>query len=484
VIINPARSHCHPEYQKPDNSGPCCSDKAIPNRLSRPGYTLIEMLIASVLVAALMSVVWGMMSMYNSYLTAGQAQAVEQQLIRSLLQLLEDDLQNVAIADSNPTIVPALENSASDMNGSASATASNVEVESADRFSQSSENAIEEPSVLAGLSAGGGLVAPGVISFTGNSTSFRLSLQLLPPQDVFGNGGLLMNPDGSTAEPGRIALDNSTATMSGNLPGGSADAGGMASADASMSTDGMAPQVADHQTIIWQFQAPGVLSGTQALRPGLYRIQTESLALQTALSQQDSMPEASATDSEGSVDQMTLEALLFPPMESSNLTDATNGVQATNGEQPSPLIPTFDAIPEVVSCRFEYFSGSEWASTWNSDQQQGLPVAVRVTLRLVTPDNLIRLTQIYGEGSGDSSLLDEAMNSSAPAAASTQSKPSMPLQPGDDPGAEPLTAIPTQQIERIILLQPIAGPMPQPGTGTDSLNGDPDTGDAGSEGGV
>ena len=32
-------------------------------RPNRGGYTLVEMLIASVLVAALMSVVWGMMSM-------------------------------------------------------------------------------------------------------------------------------------------------------------------------------------------------------------------------------------------------------------------------------------------------------------------------------------------------------------------------------------------------------------------------------------
>ena len=80
-----------------------------PLRKHRGAYTLIEMLIASVLVAALMSVVWSMMSMYNGYLTAGQSQAVEQQLIRSVLDLLEDDLQSAAIADTNPTVMPAME---------------------------------------------------------------------------------------------------------------------------------------------------------------------------------------------------------------------------------------------------------------------------------------------------------------------------------------------------------------------------------------
>ncbi len=38
------------------------------------GYTLIEMIISMVLVSALMSSVWGVMSMSNSLLTAGRAQ--------------------------------------------------------------------------------------------------------------------------------------------------------------------------------------------------------------------------------------------------------------------------------------------------------------------------------------------------------------------------------------------------------------------------
>jgi len=474
VIVYPAVSHGGRQCRKLDDDYRCFSDAPPTHRPSRRGYTLIEMLIASVLVAALMSVVWGMMSMYNSYLTAGQTQAVEQQLIRSLLQLLEVDLQNVAIADTNPTIVPVMEDSGSDIPGASSTAAEIVDGARTDSLSETSEIFIDEPSVLAGFTAAGALMTPGGISFTGNSSSFRLSMQMLPPQDAFGSGDALMNPNDPSSTSGAAPSSDPSVLNSST---------GLMGVDG-MSVDGMAPEVAEHQTIIWQFQAPGVLSGTQALKPGLYRIQTESLALQTALNQQDSMPEDASTDAEGSVDQMTLEALLFPPVDSANPT------AAINGEQASPLIPKFDAIPEVVSCRFEYFSGSAWTSTWNSEQQQGLPVAVRVKLRLVTPDNLIKLTQIFGEGTGGSSLLDEAMNSSAgPAASSTESKSSMPLQPGDEPGADPLTAIPTRQVERIIMLQPIVGPMPQPGTSTDLLNSDPLNDDPltsgpGSEGGL
>jgi len=474
VIVYPAVSHGGRQCRKLDDDYRCFSDAPPTHRPSRRGYTLIEMLIASVLVAALMSVVWGMMSMYNSYLTAGQTQAVEQQLIRSLLQLLEVDLQNVAIADTNPTIVPVMEDSGSDIPGASSTAAEIVDGARTDSLSETSEIFIDEPSVLAGFTAAGALMTPGGISFTGNSSTFRLSMQMLPPQDAFGSGDALMNPNDPSSTSGAAPSSDPSVLNSST---------GLMGVDG-MSVDGMAPEVAEHQTIIWQFQAPGVLSGTQALKPGLYRIQTESLALQTALNQQDSMPEDASTDAEGSVDQMTLEALLFPPVDSANPT------AAINGEQASPLIPKFDAIPEVVSCRFEYFSGSAWTSTWNSEQQQGLPVAVRVKLRLVTPDNLIKLTQIFGEGTGGSSLLDEAMNSSAgPAASSTESKSSMPLQPGDEPGADPLTAIPTRQVERIIMLQPIVGPMPQPGTSTDLLNSDPLNDDPltsgpGSEGGL
>ncbi|MFZ9089646.1 MAG: PulJ/GspJ family protein, partial [Planctomycetaceae bacterium] len=59
----------------------------------RRGFTLMEMLIASVLTATLMAMIWSMLSMYGSYLTAGRQQAADRQLRRSIVQLLREDLQ-------------------------------------------------------------------------------------------------------------------------------------------------------------------------------------------------------------------------------------------------------------------------------------------------------------------------------------------------------------------------------------------------------
>ena len=63
-------------------------------RHSRPrsGYTLMEMLIAMVLVSALMASAYGILSLYNGLLTAGKEQTESQQLIRSLHGLLEDEV--------------------------------------------------------------------------------------------------------------------------------------------------------------------------------------------------------------------------------------------------------------------------------------------------------------------------------------------------------------------------------------------------------
>ena len=214
--------------------------------------------------------------------------------------------------------------------------------------------------------------------------------------------------------------------------------------------------MAEYQTVIWQFQAPGMISGTQSLRAGLYRIQTESLSLQAALSQQESLLENQSPDSETSVDRMTLETLLYPPVDSQR--------ESTGGDASSELqeldVPKFDLVPEVVSWRFEYFNGSAWASKWNSDQQQGLPLAIRIKLRLVKTEDLEKLATIFGEAGSQSSPLDEAIDRRLPSTtASTVSQ----SRSTSDSTADPLATIQTRQIERIILLQSVTGPIPEPG---------------------
>lgn len=419
-------------------------------RKNRAGYTLVEMLIASVLVAALMSVVWGMMSMYNGYLTVGQTQAVERQLIRSVLQLLEDDFQNVAIADTNPVITPSL------MSEDTAGTPDTLGTEStsadafADPFGEATL-AADEPSVLSGLGTSTTGELPGKIFLIGNSSSIRLSVERTwasnaPGQPTASRGDTQSLPPGSdVSESPRPQTPQPTLES-----------------DAA-SVEGVAPEVAEFETVIWQFQPPGQMTGgTPSMKAGLYRIQTETLALQAAMQQQETLLEQSGPQDGSAVDRTTLETLLYPPVGAREQT-ADAAANATDSLTAGPTGPPglrFDLIPEVVGCRLEYFSGSAWMSTWNSEQQQSLPVAVRIRLRFVNAANLEKLQRLFGPESSEDSPLDTAINDGR---ASTPAQANSGNDPAADSLEDPFATIPTSETERIFLLQPVSGPMPLPG---------------------
>lgn len=414
--------------------------------LRRSGYTLVEMLIASVLVAALMSVVWGMMSMYNSYLTAGQAQATEQQLTRSLLQMLERDLQSVSAPDTNPKVVPSLEIT-SESSAFDEPPAPLIDPFSVDPLSSGTDSTLNEPSVFAGLASGDTLAIPRHVSLVGNSSSMKLSIEQ-PTTDISPVANPTSDNPNTVAPAGDPAIPAATPTPEP-----------IASPGDSISVEGVAPEVAEYQTIIWQFQAPGMITGNQSLHAGLYRIQTESLSLQSALNQQDSLLEDSAAESDASVDRTTLETLLFPPVN----TQAASSGATTESAVPVQLAPKFDLIPEVISCRFEYFSGSSWASTWNSEQQQSLPLAIRVRMQLVNAADLEKLKLVFGDSTSQDSPMDEAIHDRSSTASTSLATPAST----EEPAADPLATIRTRKVEHIILLQPVTGPMPEPGTGSE-----------------
>ena len=409
-----------------------------PHYSDRSAYTLIEMLIASVLVATLMSVVWSMMSMYNGYLTAGQSQAVEQQLVRSVLLLLEDDLQRVALPDTNSPITSSFE-TIGELHSESSNSATPESPPQVDPFSVDAD----ELSLFAAAMNSGG-AAPGRISLIGNSHSVRLSVELDAPESFPGaynpeNTAVADSPTGTNIEPLNAAIAADTQTSADDVP----------------AIEGIAPDVNEFRTIVWQFEPAGaVSSGPSSLRSGLYRIETDSLALQTALSQQETLVEDAPGNDETSVDRMTLEALLFPPTDVSGM-NGNAEPDSANGTESGVPVPLFDLVPEIVGCRFEYFSGSMWMNSWNSEQQQGLPLAVRVRLHFVSSENLERLSLVFGDPVTTDTPFDDALNATA---AGNDSAPLSPLD--ENQPAESFTSIPTHKFERIFLLQPIAGPMP------------------------
>jgi hypothetical protein len=84
-------------------------------------------------------------------------------------------------------------------------------------------------------------------------------------------------------------------------------------------------------------------------------------------------------------------------------------------------------------------------------------------MQLVNAADLEKLKLVFGDSTSQDSPLNDAIDDSS----STVSTSSATAASTEDPTVDPLATIRTREVEQIILLQPVTGPMPEPGTGSD-----------------
>ncbi|MCH2211664.1 MAG: GspJ family type II secretion system protein [Fuerstiella sp.] len=288
----------------------------------RYGYTLIEMIIAVSLTAVLMTAVWGLMSMYAALQKAGADVAAEQQLVRSVLQLIRDDLETVTL--------PVTENTTEYHDPSA--VFDDVETDA--------------DTVTGGLDH--------------DRSSFIFDINNLSNNQHNGPADVLIR---GTSEVLRI-----TVPCGGGLTA-SLDDAGLPANDAA-ETDGVTPSVNEFQTIIYQILPFG--STREGDLPfGLYRIQANAVRL-LAMPDRRSPPDGDFLRDDLRLDRSNIEELLFLP--ANNSTERHHSLL-----RPSSC----ELIPEVVDCRFEYSGGEGWQPDWKSNEAGQLPRAVRITLDVV-----------------------------------------------------------------------------------------------------
>ncbi|MEZ6061819.1 MAG: prepilin-type N-terminal cleavage/methylation domain-containing protein [Planctomycetaceae bacterium] len=369
------------------------------------GYTLLEMLIAMVLVSALMSAVWGLMSMYNGLLTAGTAQTTEQQLVRSLFRIVADDLNAAGTGRADVGLIETNSDGAT-VSGIA---ADSVGFDSGEPgFSGFDAVAMSDP-FAAGLTSAR-VEVPGTVSVHGTVSALRLSIRQAPLQ---------------AAEP------LSDIDLLTQLGGGS----DLRTDD---SPDGIAADVPEFQTVVYQFQPFGQSEAGTSLAPGLYRIQADSSKLLAAVADQ-STAERNQAGNAVEITRSTLDALLYPPADS--LTD-TESLRAAAVSTP----PSVEWIPEVVGCRFAYFDGSTWSAEWTDADAFRTLAAIRVEFDLVNANEL-ELIRAAFPGQVDSGYPLSPMNDrSAPDV--TRRSTSV----RDSASAAPLAAIRPRFHSRIILM--------------------------------
>ncbi len=297
------------------------------------GFTLLELLISISLLIALISMIWALMQLYSTYYVAGTRKADRSQLVRSLSQLLNEDL-GAAIQDPVQPLAPGAEGD-----------------DSVRRF---------------GLS--------------GSGTSLRIDV-------------VQINPLKSTEMPKTFRP---------------ATAGPVQM---------HAPQAPELKTVYYDFVPLSAYLKTPNAKCGLTRREldfetpTGPPPNPTAFEEEDATGEAQPIAQARAVgtelahqgldpfgDQAGNDSIQSPVPGSGQFGSAFPGA-------PAPPKQSIDAelqqeaetddmwAPEVVDCRFRYGDGSQWFDSWDSLEKNGLPVAIEITLRLMSIEDVETLRQ-------------------------------------------------------------------------------------------
>ncbi len=399
--------------------------------LSRSGYTLLELLIASVLIATLMAAAWNLMTMYSSFLIAGRSQAAEQQLARSVMDLLVTDLRAVvperdapfARSAHSPVFnetmagVPSFEpNGRSDSRGRSSFTG--LPSSGSSRFGAAASDASQFGSPFSGSSS---TEMSGLVGETLQLPEFSLSGDERSLTLVVVQSRLTFSPrddddEFSSATPRDDFAPDATGARSGEM------------------TLPARPQAKEWTQVVYQFEPPRtVRKDERGLRPGLHRfeIPVEYLGL--------------LTESAGlGGDEFSRFDGSFGDDSSSNRADQFERLQEQGGTALS-----HEWIPEVVGCRFEFLTESGWLPFWDELGNHDRPLAVRVQLKLLSPSEHAKLMAALGSTESDEDGFDAEDGFDRRANADKEfAEPSQPL----GGGADPFAAFRPRLFERMVLL--------------------------------
>lgn len=373
----------------------------------RRGYTLLELLIASLLLATLMAAAWNLMTMYSGFLIAGRAQAAEQQLARSLMDLLASDLRSVVpkhAAPGDEALTLPSDPSAGDPFDSTLSSLAGAET-------MGTDDAVPD-------------IAPGPeddLTDFSMSGSFEGAARL--PETFFEGeiDSLTLIVTGS--QPDLRSLPSpvdgqSPPTAEFTEPPESDLAPGPAE-------DGYPSRAAAREwtQVIYRFIPPRVmLQEERELAPGLHRFElpVEYLGLldqMESLSDDEPFGGGRAFDDDSSTDLTTKLQLL-----------RQRGVSGISHEH----------IPEAVACQFEFLSEAGWRPWWEESAEQARPLAVRVKVKLLSASEQSELMSLLGANVDD--MDPDEIAYAEPAA--------------DAPGeTDPYAAFEPRLIERMILLE-------------------------------
>ncbi len=298
-------------------------------RSTRAGYTLTEVLIATVLVVVLMTACWNLMSLYGSFLKAGRDEVAERQLARSLFQLVEHDIRLINAPTARIDKQPAV------------------------------------PAHVPELTVAGNLFAPFGDGITLQTNSTELQFKADSTLRFEGASDWLsvtfLAESTSRREP--AVSDVVTRSMD------------------SETDDETARPSGEAHTVLYFFNEPQpVLPTDQVLPFGLHRIEATTFDMQDARQQNAAEQVGGVAASSNRVFGRLAYDALFEPND--ELTEVLDEAAAASFE------PIHDHAPEVVRVEFQFHDGERWQGRWNTHNRRSLPTMLRVTWWIVSADEL------------------------------------------------------------------------------------------------
>jgi prepilin-type N-terminal cleavage/methylation domain-containing protein len=330
-------------------------------RRSTPaGFTLIEVLLTSVLAATLLAALWTLLSMHLKMFDTGQTRTEQSQLARTLLQQISDDLQSVV---QPPPPVPPLP-------------------------------------VLAAAMLTGGASKPAATS-SGNANAMPKlgpTTTLAPaPQSSSANAA------GNTTSTTTTAGSPATASASGQPPMGAANPSQQSGANSavavtsSLRPSGLFGTENSLQIDILQATAVAADDSQERAAPGAIapsraaELRTVVYSFQESRDPHHPLGEPHMCLTRREIDwEQSHPAGKNASVRRPGQTGITARTESGPIGAPEPLETQSDAtfnassasVPEVMQFAMRYFDGTAWSAEWDSAARGGLPVAVEVAMQL------------------------------------------------------------------------------------------------------
>ncbi len=339
------------------------------HRIQSAGFTLVEVMLTTVLAAVLLLALWSLLSMYSKTFEGGHARTEQSQLARVLLEQMSTDFENVLVAPT--TELPAA-----------------------------------MPSSGVGLDAvstlGDQPPAHPIAPVHGNVPA-AASLPQQPQPFATGNGGLTgLLTDRVPAPDGGERLSGSNAVVTSSLrPAGLFGTATFLQMDvvqpATLAPDRerdeqlvdpeSSPRADELKTVVYAFEEyrdpanPSREPTTRLVRSELSWAQAHP----ARGVERGDFATGGALAPHSALDGSTTGA-----------SDHTEGFGApivdSLGADDESLPPSATTIPEVLGFALRYFDGAMWSEEWDSVSRKSLPTAIEVSLRLRSLEEIAKPT--------------------------------------------------------------------------------------------